>query len=336
MTNLIRTTNLRGYKALVSSLGGDPQQLLQELHVPDDLEDKNDTFMPFRQLALLLEISANSLNCPDFGLRISQWQGPSILGPIAVMIRNADTVQSAMEDVAKYLHVHSPALSFSILAPDSNGNISFVFHIDEPKTPLDQAYELTIANAVHALRMLGGEATLPVALHFAHKPNSALDVYQERLGCPVYFEQEWSGFKLSPEQLARPIDQADTETHRLAISYLASFHAPGSSLTPRVIELIRGLLPTGQCRIETVADELAIHTRTLQRRLLQEQQSFDSLLDSHRRQLATRYLAEKGLRLSQIVGMLGYTEQSSFNRAFRRWFEQTPRAYRLSLSSKDN
>ena len=152
----------------------------------------------------------------------------------------------------------------------------------------------------------------------------------------MYFEQEWSGFKLSPEQLARPIDQADTETHRLAISYLASFHAPGSSLTPRVIELIRGLLPTGQCRIETVADELAIHTRTLQRRLLQEQQSFDSLLDSHRRQLATRYLAEKGLRLSQIVGMLGYTEQSSFNRAFRRWFEQTPRAYRLNLSSKDN
>ena len=181
MTNLIRTTNLRGYKALVSSLGGDPLKLLQELHVPDDLEDKNDAFMPFRQLALLLEISANKLNCPDFGLRISQWQGPSILGPIAVMIRNADSVQSAMEGVAKYLHVHSPALSFSILPPDTNGNISFVFHIDEPKIPLQQGYELTIANAVHALRMLGGEATLPIALHFSHKPISSSVIIVEKV-----------------------------------------------------------------------------------------------------------------------------------------------------------
>lgn len=320
----------------MSSLGGDPQQLYKQLHVPDDLEDKNDAFMPFRQLALLLDVGAKSLKCPDFGLRISEWQGPSILGPIAVMIRNADTVQSAMEDVAKYLHVHSPALSFNILAPDRDGNISFVFQIDEPRVPLEQGYELTIANAVHALRMLGGEAALPVSLHFSHKPIAEISVYHERLGCPVYFEQEWSGFKLTPEQLTLPIDQADSETHRLAVNYLASFHAPGASLAPRVIELIRGLLPTGQCRIETVADELAIHTRTLQRRLLQEQQNFDSLLDSHRRQLAARYLTEKDLRLSQIVGMLGYTEQSSFNRAFRRWYNQTPKSYRLSLSSKDN
>ncbi len=336
MTNLIRTTNLRGYKALVSSLGGNPQQLCQQFHIPDNLEDKTDAFMSFRQLAILLDVSASSLKCPDFGLRISEWQGPSILGPIAVMIRNADTVQSAMEDVAKYLHVHSPALSFKPLTPDIDGNVSFVIDINEPRIALEQSYELTIANTIHTLRMLAGEAALPIALYFMHKPMSPAATYQERLGCPVYFEQDWTGFKLSAEQLARRIDHADTETHRLAVSYLASFHAPGSSLAPQVIELIRGLLPTGQCRIETVADELAMHARTLQRRLLQEQQSFDTLLDGHRRQLATRYLAEKGLRLSQIVGMLGYTEQSSFNRAFRRWFDITPSAYRLSLSPKDN
>lgn len=336
MTNLIRTSNMRGYKALVTSLGGDPKQLCQPLHIQESIEDETDAFMPFRQLALLLDTAASALSCPDFGLRISAWQGPNILGPIAVVIRSAETVRSAMEDVANYLHIHSPALSFKILSPNQDGNISFVFNINEANVPLAQSYELTIANTVHTLRMLAGDYALPVALYFGHPPLSDPATYQQHLGCPSYFDHEWTGFTLSPSQLDRRIDHADSETHRLAVSYLASFHAPGNHLTPRVIELILALLPTGQCRIDTVADELAMHVRTLQRRLQLEKHSFDELIDQQRQQLAIRYLAERGLHLSQIVGMLGYTEQSSFNRAFRRWYGQTPSAYRLSLSSKDN
>ena len=337
MGSLIRATNLRGFNELVTSLGGRPEKLLKHFHIPPDLEEQTDAFMPFRQLALLLEASAEDLACPDFALRLADWQGMNILGPIAVVMRNADTVLSALQDVGQYLHVHSPALSLSVLSPDSDDSLWFRYQITEPRLPLlAQSYELSMANVIHILRMLGGHATVPLAMHFLHAPVSTPETYRERFGCPVHFRQAGCGFQLSREQLALPIDKADSETHRLAVSYLSSFHAPGTTLATRVIELIRALLPTGQCRIDTVADQLALHPRTLQRRLTQEQESFDLILDEQRRQLAARYLAENGLHLAQITGLLGYAEQSSLNRACRRWFGETPKAHRMKLSPKDN
>ena len=96
----------------------------------------------------------------------------------------------------------------------------------------------------------------------------------------------------------------------------------------RVAELTRRLLPTGQCSAEAIADELAMHPRTLQRRLATEGVRCQDVIDRERRAQAARYLAEPGLHLSQIAGLLGYSEQSALNRSCRRWFGKTPRQYR--------
>lgn len=334
MGSLIRATNLRGFNELVTSLGGSPGRLLRQFHIPPDLEAQADAFLPFRQLALLLEASADRLACPDFALRLAGWQGLNILGPIAVVMRSADTVRTALHDVGQYLHVHSPALSLQALPEDRDGSVRFRFQISEPRlAQTAQSYELSMGNAIHILRMLGGDALRPLAVHFMHAPLGSPAAYREQLGCPVSFRQNWCGFSLGRAQLDLCLDQADSETHRLAVSYLSSCQAPGTQLAPRVTELIRALLPTGQCRIETVAEQLALHPRTLQRRLEREQESFERLLDAQRHQLATRYLAETGLHLSQVTGLLGYAEQSSFNRACRRWFGQTPRTRRAQLAS---
>ena len=91
------------------------------------------------------------------------------------------------------------------------------------------------------------------------------------------------------------------------------------------------MLPTGQCSAEVIADQLAMHPRTLQRRLAAEGVRCQDLIDRERRDQAARYLAEPGLYLSQITGLLGYSEQSALNRSCRRWFGKTPRKYRAGL-----
>lgn len=336
MGNLIRAANLRGFTDLVKSLNGDPVRLLRRFHLADDIEQHDDAFIPFRQLALLLEASADSLDCPDFGMRLSRWQGLSILGPVAVITRNATDVLTALQDIGRYLHVHSPALSLSVLPPDDNDHLWFRYEIrDSNLSGIPQGYELSMANAAHILQLLGGEHTRPLIMQFTHEPVSSALRYREFFACTVRFGQPWCGFKLSLQQLRLTIDQADSETHRLAERYLSSFQAPGNQLTTRVEELIRALLSTGHCRIDTVARQLALHPRTLQRRLARESKTFEQLLDSERQALASRYLGESGLHLAQIAGLLGYNEQSSFNRACRRWFGKTPRAQQR-MSLKDN
>jgi AraC-like DNA-binding protein len=74
-----------------------------------------------------------------------------------------------------------------------------------------------------------------------------------------------------------------------------------------------------------------VHPRTLQRRLAESGTRYDQLLDRERRKQAQHYLVETGLSLSQVTGLLGYAEQSAFHRAFRRWFNTTPKEYRANM-----
>ena len=127
---------------------------------------------------------------------------------------------------------------------------------------------------------------------------------------------------------------ADPETRRIATKYLESTYLPSTAaLSERVAELTRRLLPTGQCSADAIADQLALHPRTLQRQLAAEGVRCHDIIDGERRAHAARYLAVPGLHLQQIAGLLGYSEQSALNRSCRRWFGQTPRQYRASRSA---
>ena len=146
------------------------------------------------------------------------------------------------------------------------------------------------------------------------------------------FRQTWCGLEVSQRLADRQIESADPETRRIAEKYLESNYVPRTaSLSDRVAELARRLLPTGQCSVDAIADQLAMHPRSLQRRLLTEDVRCQDLIERERRALATRYLAEPGLHLGQIAGLLGYAEQSTLNRSCRRWFGMTPRQYRAEL-----
>src|ERR1044072_5795061 len=102
MGSLLRTAALRGYSDLVRDLGGDPSSSLARFGIPADAEHQADGFVAVDAFARLLEASAEDLECPDFGLRLSRFQGLDILGPIAVIARNATTVLGGFEAIARY------------------------------------------------------------------------------------------------------------------------------------------------------------------------------------------------------------------------------------------
>ena len=94
------------------------------------------------------------------------------------------------------------------------------------------------------------------------------------------------------------------------------------------------LLPIARCGLVEVATQLGMHERTLQRRLADEGCVFEALVDDVRRYEASGYLGEPSLSMARIAGLVGYQEQSSFNRAAKRWFGMTPRAYRQQLLAR--
>ncbi|MBY0289253.1 MAG: AraC family transcriptional regulator [Mycobacteriaceae bacterium] len=332
MGSLLRATTLWGYGELVAELGGEPDVFRRRFRIPPGIEHQEDTFISVDAYVRLLEASAEDLACPDFGLRLSRWQGLDILGPIAVIARNAQTVLGGLEMIGRYLYVHSPVLTLTLAPPAECGSLTFTYEVTEPGlTSLVQSHEISMAILARILRLLGGQEARPSAISFTHDQQGSDAAYREALGCPVRFGQTWCGFEISERLANRRIESADPETRRIAAKYLESnYLPPTASLSERVAELTRRLLPTGQCTVEAIADQLALHPRSLQRRLEADGVRCQDLIDRERRVLAARYLAEPGLHLAQIAGLLGYAEQSTLNRSCRRWFSKTPRQYRAA------
>ena len=180
----------------------------------------------------MLEASSAELDCPDFGLRLSRWQGLDILGPIAVIARNAQTLFGGLESIARYLYVHSPALRLTVAPPTAGSDVQFSYEVTDLAFYPLQGYELSMANAVRMIRLLGGPEALPRAISFMHDQLGSDAAYRDALGCTVRFGQTWCGFEVTHHLADKPIDSADPETRRIATKYLESHYLPAPRRCP--------------------------------------------------------------------------------------------------------
>ncbi|WP_394846889.1 ester cyclase [Pendulispora brunnea] len=123
---------------------------------------------------------------------------------------------------------------------------------------------------------------------------------------------------------------------RLVNERLALLFRPAAAPSPGLIrqlrECVRDVLAKGAGRtlsVSSVARQLGVSQRTLQRRLQEAGSSFSQEVDGVRRELACWYVADTDRPLSEIAFQLGFTEPGSFFRTFRRWTKTTPRRFRL-------
>jgi AraC-like DNA-binding protein len=328
MGSLLRAAALHGYAELVRELGGEPADYLSRFGIPVGAECQPDAFIPFNAYTNLLEVSAEELECPDFGLRLVPFRGLDFAGPVTVIARNSETVLDALQAAARFMYIHTPALIVTIDCTDTHVRVVYEATEQIDRYPL-QAMEASLGSSVRFGRHVLAGPDAPVAVSLMHDQNSSDAAYRDAYGCAVRFGQSWCGFEMPLEVATGRIRDADPETRRIVTKYLEATYLPHTApLSERVGEQARQLLPTGLCGVDAIADQLAMHPRTLRRRLAAEGLRCQDVIDRERRTQAARYLAVPGLHLNQIAGLLGYTEQSAFNRSCRRWFGKTPRQYR--------
>ena len=103
-------------------------------------------------------------------------------------------------------------------------------------------------------------------------------------------------------------------------------------LVSQVKKAIIENLPSGAPGEEDVARKLCVSGRTLQRRLAEQDTNFRTLLLEVRRELAVKYISDSAMPLAEISYMLGFSDSSSFSRAFKKWTGDPPAAYREKLN----
>ncbi|MGN1381477.1 MAG: helix-turn-helix domain-containing protein, partial [Eubacterium sp.] len=107
--------------------------------------------------------------------------------------------------------------------------------------------------------------------------------------------------------------------------------AVDDSTSARVRSALSELLPGGACGIEDVAEKLGLSRRTLQRKLKEENTTFQKQLNSSRESLAIHYIRNTDMSTADIAFLLGYAELNSFLRAFSVWTGKSVTEYRKTL-----
>ena len=169
----------------------------------------------------------------------------------------------------------------------------------------------------------------PLSVAFVRDERESLDTYVELLGCPVTTGADRVTLEFDRRQLEAPLPGLNLELAKandsVVENYLASLDS--RKVTSEVRELLISLLPSGNSNQSRIAAKMNRSLSTLQRQLNQEGTSYQEIRDETRRRLATEYVRERKLSLSQIAYMLGFSDQSNFSRAFRRWTGVSPKDF---------
>ncbi len=333
MPSTIRSATLSGYAELARSVGLDPNRLMRRLGLDPSCLSDPDRRIEGSAVANLLETSAVESQVEDFGLRLAATRRLSNLGPFSLMVREETTGRSALETLSRFLRLHSELLTIRIEDVD-NLVILRVEIVPGARVPLRQGTELFVGYLFRILRELLGPSWEPRHVRFTHSSPLNLAGHRKVFGSPVEFNADFNGIVCAAKDLAGPLPSADPVMARYARQYLeAMISRPDVTLADKVRQLVREMLPLGNCSVEKVAQHLGVDRRTVYRHLAHDGETFTSVVDTVRGELAASYLDEGRRSLTDVADLLGFSAVSAFSRWHRRQFGCTITERRVAQPS---
>jgi AraC-like DNA-binding protein len=271
----------------------------------------------------LFENAADRCGRPDIGLEFGSRYQPENLGFLGYLAASASTLGHAMDNFARYLPLHQQG-TFMDVEPCFGDRVAFSYSIiDRTVIERRQDAELSIAVMINLLRSALGQDWAPDEIHFAHaRPAGGIRRHERVFGAPIYFQQNCNRIVLSKALLDQPMPRRDPllfELIRNEFNKVAPTTGKRIDIVSLVQHHIERQLPEGQCSLETVASACDLTSWTLKRRLNDAGATFQQLLGQTRHRLATRYLVDYEMSVTETAFALGYSEISAFSRAFRQW-----------------
>ncbi|HEU5131049.1 MAG TPA: AraC family transcriptional regulator ligand-binding domain-containing protein, partial [Pyrinomonadaceae bacterium] len=243
---------------------------------------------------------------------------------------NSPTLGAAFARVARYHSIWTDGALFTLETENDTSAIIYSY-IDTSIHDHRQDGEITLAIVTTLCRNIASPEFAPTSVEFEHEAPSDISEHERLFRCPIEFRASSNKLSFPSSFLSLPIAKADARLcallDRHAEELLAKF-PPRDSLVDQVRSIITSELRGGDPSLERVADQLGLTPRTLQRKLQELGTSHNELLDHMRRQLAMRYLREREMAICEVAYLLGFSESSSFHRAFKRWTGLTPKEFR--------
>jgi AraC-like DNA-binding protein len=275
------------------------------------------------------------VNMTGFGVAAAgHLQQEAMLSIVGHALRAAPSLGEGLRMAQRHQRLLTDALATRRIV--SAGEVRIMFEERDRAFRLPpQAVELALASILFMVRGVAASPVTPLRIELRHArpPDDAM--LRGALGCRIVYGAPTDAIVFSQAQLEAPQASADPllasilEQHTRAIEERLPER---STFAVRTRRALGEALPSGATGLDEVASRMGLSRRTVQRRLQMEGTSHQRVLDDLRRDLATRYLAERELDIHEIAFVLGFSDQSAFHHAFVRWMGKAPGAYRKKPS----
>ena len=315
--------------ARLREFGVDVAQMLEDLQLDPRLFEQPNATIRYRDLGRLLHAAGERSGYPTLALMHGRDWSVADAGLVGSLALNSPTVGTALESLAVHHHLNGQGGCVFVRRLGEVAELGYAVYIrDVPH--IEHIYDAIISIGFNWLTELCGRGWEPTEVRLSRPQPDDAGAYRRWFRTRLQFGAEVTSIRFPAHWLARPIEGADpARFRRLEEKATASDHL---ELVEKLQRSLRVSLISGISSGDLLAELLAMHRRTLSRRLRLQGITFRDVLDEVRHEVARQLLAMSDLSVDEIAAALGYAGASPFVRSFKRWSGASPGQWRRENS----
>jgi AraC-like DNA-binding protein len=316
----------------LESIDINPEPLYKKAGINPELLLNPSARININQVDALWEQAADIIEDPCFAIDMAEFWHPSHMGALGYAWLASSTLRQGFNRAVRYIHVVTEDLNLDVA--DTPAGFKISIDLEDSIFTLPQHHDLVLSIIMHMCRFNFGEELIPTEVKLAHPEPACSKKITDYFCTEVQFEAEQTSLTIARAEVDRVLPSGNKQIalmhDEMLMRYLVEIKK--GDIVQQVQSIILENLPDGQVTDRLVASELNLSERSMQRRLKEHKTTFRFLLDGVREMVAKQYIENPMNRMSDIAFLLGFSEQSAFSRAFKKWTGKSPVEYRNSLN----
>ena len=322
--------SIRLYKKVIlhALKEGMSREELNQLPTPlDDIEDL--PAVPADHFFQLHEVADQRLG-PGFSVRVGADMKIDDYGALGLSWRTCSKVGEIFERSERYFKMLSNTYVFKVEKDDGQSRVHIMR--EAHRRGVELSNQATFAATVVVLQAMTDTMIAPTSVSFKHSAPSDLADFEAVYKCPILFEQPHNFIAYNTPDLEMRTAKADASINKFLMERVdeetRGIKIGSERIASDVEQLIRDALPSGIPAIADIGSHIGMSPRTLNRRLAESGLNFRKLIRKSQEQVSKDLLKHSPMSVAEIAFQTGFSEQSAFNRAFKRWTGTSPMEFR--------
>lgn len=328
LNSFICSEVLKNYMLLLEQCGVSRADIENVTNRKIDQFKDPDERVPLELLVNLEKESPKLAKDDAIGLKIGKLcqKNDNQSGIVSYLASQCSTIGEGLKQAIRYSNLLSDNIHMELNV--NSDKAEFIYIRKGHKNQTIQSVELALTNIITLIKRRNRENFYIYEANFQYDIPSYVDEYYDIFGENILYNQKNNKIVFPSSFLQMKNTEADIYIKNILINHaekLQENFCEPTNFSDTVKKHILANLSSGNISIHNIASELNISRQTLYRKLKSEEKTFQDLLDNVRMTLAEEYVSLKSYTMSEVAFILGFSEVSSFYRAFKRWFGYGPK-----------